>query len=55
MEVTAAETGGEAHAGFGVEGKPFFWIGTGGRPKGGTHVAFAGRAVARRWTPSTGP
>lgn len=40
MEVTAAETGGEAHAGFGADGKPFFWIGTGARPKGGTHVAF---------------
>ncbi len=40
MAVTAAETGGEAHAGFGVEGKPFFWIGTGARSKGGTHVAF---------------
>ena len=43
MEVTAAQTGGEAHAGFGVEGKPFFWIGTGAKPKGGTHVAFTAR------------
>ncbi len=41
MEVTAAETGREAHAGFGAEGKPFFWIGTGDKPKGGAHVAFA--------------
>jgi catechol 2,3-dioxygenase-like lactoylglutathione lyase family enzyme len=41
MEVTAAQTGSEAHAGFGESGKPFFWIGSGPNPKGGTHVAFA--------------
>jgi catechol 2,3-dioxygenase-like lactoylglutathione lyase family enzyme len=41
VEVTAEETGADAHAGFGAAGKPFFWIGTGDRPKGGTHVAFA--------------
>ena len=41
MEVTAAETGADAHAGFGASGKPFFWIGTGDKPKGGAHVAFA--------------
>jgi catechol 2,3-dioxygenase-like lactoylglutathione lyase family enzyme len=41
MEVTAEETGGDAHAGFGDEGKPFFWIGTGAKPRGGLHVAFA--------------
>ena len=41
MAVTAEETGADAHAGFGTSGKPFFWIGTGGKPKGGTHVAFA--------------
>ncbi len=40
MEVSAEETGSEAHAGFGADGKAFFWIGTGGKPKGGTHVAF---------------
>ena len=40
MAITAAETGSEAHVGFGADGKPFFWIGTGARPKGGTHVAF---------------
>jgi catechol 2,3-dioxygenase-like lactoylglutathione lyase family enzyme len=40
MEVTAEDTGGEAHTGFGAEGKPFFWIGTGVIPKGGAHVAF---------------
>ena len=47
MEVTAAQTGGEAHAGFGEGGKPFFWIGTGARPKGGTHVAFAAETRAQ--------
>src|SRR5271166_362327 len=41
MEVTADETGGDAHAGFGKDGQPFFWIGTGAKPMGGTHVAFA--------------
>lgn len=46
MAVTAEETGAEAHAGFGAGGKPFFWIGTGARPKGGTHVAFAAASRA---------
>lgn len=41
MEVTADETGGDAHAGFGKDGQPFFWIGTGAKPMSGTHVAFA--------------
>jgi catechol 2,3-dioxygenase-like lactoylglutathione lyase family enzyme len=41
MEVSPEETGGDAHAGFGAGGKAFFWIGTGLKPKGGTHVAFA--------------
>jgi catechol 2,3-dioxygenase-like lactoylglutathione lyase family enzyme len=41
MEVSAEETGGDAHAGFGADGKAFFWIGTSLKPKGGTHVAFA--------------
>jgi catechol 2,3-dioxygenase-like lactoylglutathione lyase family enzyme len=41
MEVSAEQTGGDAHAGFGADDKAFFWIGTGVRPKGGTHVAFA--------------
>jgi catechol 2,3-dioxygenase-like lactoylglutathione lyase family enzyme len=46
MEVSAQETGGDAHAGFGADNKPFFWIGTGARPKGGTHVAFTARSRA---------
>ncbi len=40
MEVTAEQTGRDAHVGFGRDGKPFFWIGTGGKPAGGVHVAF---------------
>jgi catechol 2,3-dioxygenase-like lactoylglutathione lyase family enzyme len=40
MEVTAEQTGADAHAGFGKDNKAFFWIGGGARPKGGTHVAF---------------
>jgi catechol 2,3-dioxygenase-like lactoylglutathione lyase family enzyme len=46
MEVTAEETGGEPHAGFGDEGKPFFWIGTGAKSGGGAHVAFTARTRA---------
>src|SRR5580692_10651395 len=41
MEVTAEQTGADAHAGFGKDDKAFFWIGGGARPKGGTHVAFS--------------
>jgi catechol 2,3-dioxygenase-like lactoylglutathione lyase family enzyme len=41
MEVTAEQTGGDAHAGFGKDNKAFFWIGGGEKPKGGRHVAFA--------------
>ncbi|HRW14914.1 MAG: VOC family protein [Rhodobacteraceae bacterium] len=41
MEVTAEQTGGQAFTGFGTEGKPFFWIGTGVAVSRGTHVAFA--------------
>jgi catechol 2,3-dioxygenase-like lactoylglutathione lyase family enzyme len=41
MEVSAEQTGADAHAGFGAGGKAFFWIGTGSKPKGGTHIAFA--------------
>lgn len=45
MEVTAEETGGAAHAGFGANGKPFFWIGSGGAlaatGDGHLHVCFA--------------
>ena len=40
MELTAEQTGANAHAGFGRDGKPFFWIGTGPRPSGPVHIAF---------------
>jgi catechol 2,3-dioxygenase-like lactoylglutathione lyase family enzyme len=46
MEVSAQETGGDAHAGFGKDNKAFFWIGSGAKPKGGTHVAFTARTRA---------
>jgi len=41
MEVTAEQTGAEAHAGFGTGGKPSFWIGSGPRPSGPVHFAFS--------------
>jgi catechol 2,3-dioxygenase-like lactoylglutathione lyase family enzyme len=40
MEVSFEQTGGESHCGFGSNGKPFFWIGTGAPLKGSLHVAF---------------
>jgi catechol 2,3-dioxygenase-like lactoylglutathione lyase family enzyme len=46
MEVTAEQTGGDAHAGFGDGGKPYFWIGTGEKGKGGIHVAFVAQTRA---------
>ena len=46
MEVSAAQTGGDAHAGFGKNDKAFFWIGAGNRPKGGAHVAFTAQTRA---------
>ena len=39
-EISAAESGTHAFAGFGKDGKPFFWIGTGLEPAGRTHIAF---------------
>ena len=46
MEVTAEQTGADAHAGFGKDRKAFFWIGTGSKPRGGTHVAFTAQTRA---------
>ncbi|WP_374574204.1 VOC family protein [Phenylobacterium sp.] len=41
MQVSAEETGGAAFAGYGSEGKPYFWVGAGGGPAtGSVHVAF---------------
>ena len=42
MEVTEEMTGGHgAHLGFGRDGMPFFWIGSGAGAGGPAHVAFA--------------
>src|SRR5271156_5654203 len=41
LELTAEQTGGKAHVGFGSAGKPFFWIGTGKPVEGPVHIAFA--------------
>jgi catechol 2,3-dioxygenase-like lactoylglutathione lyase family enzyme len=41
LEFTAAQTGKNAHVGFGIENKPFFWIGSGPPLEGRFHVAFA--------------
>jgi catechol 2,3-dioxygenase-like lactoylglutathione lyase family enzyme len=40
MQVTKEETGGYEGAGFGLDGKPSFWIGSGGRTSPRIHVAF---------------
>jgi catechol 2,3-dioxygenase-like lactoylglutathione lyase family enzyme len=40
MEVGPEKTGGGAFAGFGAEGKPFFWIGARNGAAGTAHVAF---------------
>jgi len=40
MDLSAEQTGGYAGTGFGPRGLPRFWIGTGERAGGATHVAF---------------
>ncbi len=45
-EVTAQQTGGDAHVGYGAEGKAFFWIGSGQRRSGSVHFAFIARSRA---------
>lgn len=47
MEVTPEQTGGGAHVGFGVAGKPFFWIGDRGSPLSGVHIAFTAGSRAQ--------
>ncbi|MCC4619868.1 VOC family protein [Xanthomonas cassavae CFBP 4642] len=37
-ELTAADTGGRAHAGFGIE-RPFLWLGSQAQALGATHLA----------------
>ncbi|MEO3433488.1 VOC family protein [Inquilinus sp. CAU 1745] len=46
MEVTAEQTGGGAHLGFGANGKPFFWIGDGAPLQSPVHVAFTAESRA---------
>ena len=41
MEVTPEMTGNGSAAGFGHDGKPYFWFGDDGAPGQHTHVAFA--------------
>ena len=40
MELTAAETGGYEGVGYGRDGKPFFWVSSGGPNGAGVHIAF---------------
>jgi catechol 2,3-dioxygenase-like lactoylglutathione lyase family enzyme len=47
MEVTAEQTGAGAHAGFGSDGRAYFWIGDQGRVGGSTHIAFAADSRAK--------
>lgn len=47
-ELSAEQTGGSAHVGFGEDGKPYFWIGDSGDVlRGGLHVAFAAKTRAQ--------
>jgi catechol 2,3-dioxygenase-like lactoylglutathione lyase family enzyme len=43
MALTAEQTGADSHAGFGADGKPFFWIGNDKTASTAVHVAFAAR------------
>lgn len=40
-ELTAVDTGANAHVGFGRDKKAFFWIGDGAQPRGTVHIAFS--------------
>lgn len=40
MQVTAEQTGGHAHLGYGSEGRPYFWVGGGEHVTGSLHAAF---------------
>jgi catechol 2,3-dioxygenase-like lactoylglutathione lyase family enzyme len=46
MDVTAEQTGGAPSAGYGSDGKPYFWLG-GGKAAGHVHVAFVTAARAK--------
>ena len=46
MDVTRDQTGSYEGTGFGANGRPYFWIGTGDRPGGPMHVAFTAASRA---------
>lgn len=46
MEVTPEQTGGGRGAGFGIDGRPDFWIGDGGAADKPLHVAFVAKTRA---------
>ena len=46
MQMTPDQTGGGSYAGFGTDGKPFFWIGDSKASSGPVHVAFAASSRA---------
>ncbi len=46
LELSAEQTGSEAAAGFGSDGRPYFWIGDGGAASDGLHFAFTARSRA---------
>ncbi|MBB5876495.1 catechol 2,3-dioxygenase-like lactoylglutathione lyase family enzyme [Xanthomonas sp. 3498] len=56
MQVSAEESGGQRHVGFGRDGKPSFWIADGGRDAGTTVCTWpSSPPAAHRWTRSTAP
>lgn len=47
MEVSAEQSGGSAHCGFGEDGKPYFWLSDGdSTAPSGVHIAFAAKTRA---------
>jgi len=61
MEVTAEQTGADAHAGFGKDDKAFFWIGGAQSPRAGRmsrlqlpHAPMSMPSTARLWPPADG-
>jgi catechol 2,3-dioxygenase-like lactoylglutathione lyase family enzyme len=46
MDVTRDQTGSYEGTGFGANGRPYFWIGTGDSPGGPLHVAFTAASRA---------
>ncbi|MGZ3273974.1 MAG: VOC family protein [Caulobacteraceae bacterium] len=47
MEVTPEQSGGYHGVGYGRDGKPVFWVSSGGARGPGIHVAFAARTRAQ--------